>query len=262
MDEGRDSMATVSSAGTNIYYEDAGEGEAIVFAHGAGGNAAIWFEQVAAFRDRYRCLTFDHRRFARSPAPPETLTVPQFRDDVLALLDHLDIESAHLVGQSMGGFTALRLALDVPERVKTLTLSATSGGLPNPAPSDAMRSLTSSRGRGTGGVIATMARRTAADPVRLALYEAINAFNTEFSWEYLRGLRGPALEDLDAVRAPVLFIAGAEDPLFPQALLESYVPHFADARIEVVEDAGHSPYFEQPAVFNRLLGEFLERGNG
>ena len=107
-----------------------------------------------------------------------------------------------------------------------------------------------------------MARKTAADVVRLQLYEAINAFNTEFSWEYLRGLKGPTLKGLSAVRCPVLLIAGAEDPLFPQALLESYVPHFPDARIEVVEDAGHSPYFEQPAAFNALLRRFLERGNG
>ena len=64
------------------------------------------------------------------------------------------------------------------------------------------------------------------------------------------------------VAQPVLFIAGAEDPLFPAELLESYVPWFPDARIEVVQDAGHSPYFEQPEVFNRLLADFLTRGNG
>ena len=93
--------------------------------------------------------------------------------------------------------------------------------------------------------------------MRLKLYEAINSFNTQFSWEYLRGLRGPALSDLAAIEQPVLFIAGAEDPLFPKELLASYVPHFPNARIEIVEDAGHSPYFEQPAAFNSLLKTFI-----
>jgi 3-oxoadipate enol-lactonase len=251
-------MPTVRSNDADIYYEEAGSGDAILFAHGAGGNAAIWFEQVAEFADRYRCVTFDHRVFARSPADPTTISTPQFCDDALAVLDALDIERAHLVGQSMGGFTCLRLLLDHPDRVASLTLSCTSGGLPNPDPSPAMRGLTSSSGRATSGVIGTMSARTAQDPVRLQLYEAINSFNTGFSWEYLRGLRGPDLADLAAIVCPVLFISGAEDPLFPSDLLASYVPHFPNARLEIVSDAGHSPYFEQPQAFNTVLQTFIE----
>jgi len=254
-------MPTVRSSGADIYYESVGTGEAILFAHGAGGNAAIWFEQTAVFRDRHQCITFDHRLFARSPADPHTLSVEQFRDDALAILDTLEVDRAHVVGQSMGGFTCLSLALDAPDRVRSLTLSCTSGGLPNPEPSAAMRDLTRSSGRGTGGVMSTMARRTAEDPARLALYEAINSFNTRFSWEYLRGLKGPTLDRVAAVRCPVLFISGAEDPLFPTPLLASYVPHFPDARLEVIEDAGHSPYFERPEAFNALLDAFLRAGN-
>jgi len=254
-------MPTVSSAGAEIYYEDSGSGEAILFAHGAGGNAAIWFEQVAALSPHYRCVTFDHRLFARSPADPSTISCTQFRDDALAILDELAIEKAHLVGQSMGGFTVLRLALDHPDRVLSLTLSCTSGGLPNPEPSPAMKNLTSSSGRATSGVISTMSRATAKDPVRLALYEAINAFNTAFAWEYLRGLKGPSLDEVAELGAPVLFISGAEDPLFPSDQLASYIPHFADARLEIVADAGHSPYFETPRKFNALLEDFLEHGN-
>ena len=142
-------MATVVSGGVDIYFEEHGSGEAILFAHGAGGNAAIWFEQVAALAPRFRCVTFDHRMFARSPADPASISTEQFRDDALAIIDELGIGQAHLVGQSMGGFTALRLALDHPERVSSLTLSCTSGGLPNPDPSPAMKSLTSSSGRAT-----------------------------------------------------------------------------------------------------------------
>ena len=74
-------MPYAESAGAKIYYESQGTGEAILFAHGAGGNAGIWFEQVAAFSDRYQCVSFDHRTFARSPADPATITPAQFRDD-------------------------------------------------------------------------------------------------------------------------------------------------------------------------------------
>ena len=96
----------------------------------------------------------------------------------------------------------------------------------------------------------------------MQLYESINNFNVDFSWSNLTRLLSPEdevqLDDLAAVKCPTLFICGEEDPLFPPELLASYVPHFGDARIEVVANSGHSPYFEQPEEFNALLRRHLE----
>lgn len=259
-------MPYAESAGANIYFESQGAGDAILFAHGAGGNAGIWFEQVAAFSDRYQCISFDHRTFARSAADPATISPVQFRDDALAVLDAAGVTEAHVVAQSMGGWTALRMLLDVPERIRSVTLSGTPGGLENRQPTESARNLTTSDDRGTSGVMATMSKATAQDPVRMQLYQAMNAFNTEFTMTSLKSLGGEEFiikqEMVAEAAKPVLFIAGDEDPLFPAELLSSYVPWFPDARIEVVKDAGHSPYFEQPQVFNSLLADFLERGNG
>ncbi len=258
-------MPYARSGDADIYYEFQGEGDAILFAHGAGGNAGIWFEQMAAFSDGYLCIAFDHRTFARSPADPASASPVQFRDDAMAVLDAVGVERAHLVGQSMGGWTCLRMALDHPERVRSLTMSCTPGGLPNPEPTEPARNLTRDQGPGSSGVLATMSRATAADPVRMQLYQTINSFNTEFSMANLRSLVDPAFavtaEQVASVGLPVLFVSGKEDPLFPSAQLAGYVPWFPDARIEVVEDAGHSPYFEQPTVFNALLRSFLAEGN-
>ncbi|TNF88323.1 MAG: alpha/beta hydrolase [Gammaproteobacteria bacterium] len=259
-------MPYAESAGANIYFETQGSGDAILFAHGAGGNAGIWFEQIAAFSDRYQCIAFDHRTFARSPADPATISPAQYRDDALAVLDAAGVEQAHVVAQSMGGWTTMRLLLDVPARVRSVVMSATPGGLENRQPTESARNLTSSTDQGTSGVMATMSKATAKDPSRMQLYQAINTFNTEFAWTNLRSLGGAEFiitRDMVAdVVQPVLFVAGDEDPLFPADLLGSYVSWFPDARLEVVKDAGHSPYFEQPAVFNRLLDGFLTRGNG
>lgn len=256
-------MATAQSAGAAIYYESSGEGPALLFAHGAGGNAAIWFQQTAHFAGRFNCIAFDHRGFARSPAPPSTLTAAQFRDDALAVLDAAGVDRAHVVAQSMGGYTALRLALDAPERVASVTLSGTSGGLPNEQPSEALKALVS--GNASSGIAATMARATKADKPKMALYAAVSAFNTAFSFANLADLvrdGGPSLADAGRIACPVQFVAGREDPLFPPSLLASYVPHFPNARITVVDDAGHSPYYEQPKIFNALLDAFLgDQGN-
>lgn len=254
-------MATTDSNGHSIYYETQGDGDAIVFAHGAGGNAAIWFNQIAHFAPTHQVVAFDHRCFGRTPAPENELSVTDFRDDLLAIMDALDIERAHLVGQSMGGFTVLRTALDAPERVRSLTLSATSGGIENPNPTPALKNLTRTSDEDASGVQATMSAATKRRPDLMQLYASINNFNVNFSWSRLKNLLGEngvvRLEALSGIACPTLIVAGAEDPLFPSDVLASFVPHFANARIEVVANSGHSPYFEQPDIFNALLAAHI-----
>ena len=256
-------MPFIERDGAQIYYECKGSGPTLVFAHGAGGNAAIWYHQIAHFATDYQVISFDHRLFGRSTHPQGALTVQQFRDDLLGLLDACDAERAHVVGQSMGGFTVLRTALDCPDRVATLTMSCTGGGIVNPNPSPAIQRLTSHNGSAvSSGIAETMSRKSQADAALMQLYESINAFNTQFDWGNLASLLGPdgaiQLESLAEVACPTLFISGAEDPLFPPDLLASYVPHFQNATIEVVEDTGHSPYFERPDVFNELLAKHIK----
>ncbi|MBH80494.1 MAG: hypothetical protein CMQ49_08305 [Gammaproteobacteria bacterium] len=255
-------MVTATSAGTPIYYETAGEGTAIVLAHGAGGNAAVWFNQIARFSREFQVIALDHRGFGRTPAPAEPFTANQLRDDLLAVMDAQNIEQAHLVGQSMGGFTALRTTLDAPDRVLSLTMSATSGGIVNPNPTPALQNLAGSSASDTSGFSTTMSQATQQRPELMQLYASIGAFNVQFEWSILSRLLAPGnaigLEQLGAVQCPTLFLAGSEDPLFPPDLLATYVPHFGNASIQVVPDAGHSPYFEQPEAFNAHLARHLE----
>jgi 3-oxoadipate enol-lactonase len=255
-------MSTTTTTDVPIYYETKGHGPAIVFAHGAGGNAAIWFNQIAHFAQTNQVIAFDHRCFGRTPVPEAGLTVHNFRDDLLAILDELEIEQAHLVGQSMGGFTVLRTALDAPDRVLSLTMSATGGGIFNPNPTPALKNLTSTDDSNADGVQATMSAHTKTQPALMQLYESVNNFNVNFSWGRLATLLGRddvvQWEELANVAAKTLFIAGAEDRLFPASQLESFVPHFKNARIEVVANSGHSPYFEQPKIFNTLLTNHIQ----
>src|SRR6266852_83785 len=94
--------------GIRLYYESHGDGPAIVFAHGAGGNHLSWWQQVPAFQNRYRCITFDHRAFGLS-LDAEGGGRAQFAADVVALLDKLEVDRFFLVAQSMGGRTAAGL---------------------------------------------------------------------------------------------------------------------------------------------------------
>src|SRR2546426_663917 len=118
--------------GFRLYYEVHGpehpDTTPILFAHGAGGNAMSWWQQVPAFSDRYRVITFDHRAFGRSPDLEEGPGRVAFGSDVRALLQHLDVERVHFVAHSMGGRTAFGLFSREPERVASLIYSGTNGG--------------------------------------------------------------------------------------------------------------------------------------
>ena len=116
--------------GLSVWFEDRGDGHPIVFIHEFGGEPASWDFQVAHFSGTYRCITYAARGFQPSETPDaiEMYGQQQATDDVAAVLDHLEIGRAHLVGTSMGSFTALDFTLEHPERVRTLTLVGNSSG--------------------------------------------------------------------------------------------------------------------------------------
>ena len=114
--------------GIDLYYEENGKGFPIVLAHGAGGNHLSWWQQVPQFARHHRCITFDHRGWGLS-VDTDDRGPAAFIDDLRGLLDHLEIEQALLVGQSMGGLTCLGVALSQPERVRGLVMANTFAGM-------------------------------------------------------------------------------------------------------------------------------------
>src|SRR3954467_9921416 len=111
----------LSLDGDEGYYESTGPAGApvVVLGHGAGGNHAIWFQQVPVFARDYRVVTWDQRGFGLSTNRNELANPIVATGDLLAILDHLEVERAHVVGQSMGGWAALGLALAHRERVRS-----------------------------------------------------------------------------------------------------------------------------------------------
>lgn len=113
--------------GAHIHFTDTGgNNEAIVFSHGLLFSGAMYDEQVAYFRDRYRCITFDHRGQGQSGVTEDGYDMAMLTADAAALIGHLGIAPCHFVGLSMGGFVGMRLAARKPELLKTLTLLDTS----------------------------------------------------------------------------------------------------------------------------------------
>ena len=120
-------MPSVEVTGIELFYEEQGAGPPLVFLHGAAGNHVSWWQQVPHFRDRYRCVSIDHRGFGRSTDVTGEGGA-RFVDDLEALLAKLEIEEpAILVAQSMGGRTALGYAVRHPERTRAVVMADTWG---------------------------------------------------------------------------------------------------------------------------------------
>ena len=246
--------------GIDLYYESHGDDSApaIVFAHGRGGNHMSWWQQVASFSGEYRCVTFDHRGWGASVAKHGSPLRENFIDDLTALLDHLKIDKAFLVAQSMGGFSCLGFALAHPERTLGLVLGDTTGGVAtervlaalkntNPPPDGPARSLSASFIR--------------ENPALTFLYQQIGGLNPPRGDDgVISGFRredGPQAEAFAGWRIPTLLIVGKEDAIFPPEVIAEVQKVIPGSRMEVVPGAAHSAHFEQASVFNKLLSELF-----
>ncbi len=242
-----------------IYYESQGDGPAIVFAHGLGGNHASWFQQIPVFSRSYRVVTFDHRGFGRS-ADPESKGRAGFVDDLKELLDELEIDEACLVGQSMGGGTVVGFAGRYPERVSALVVSDSLFGVELP---DILQTrFDEARAKADGldqleRVLGAAFRES--EPEKTCLYQALASFNAT-KRKNLRGewerLHSP--EELHKLGVPILFVVGEHDMLVPRELVHELSSMVSGSFAVEISVAGHSPYFEKPTEFNDSVLSFLQ----
>ncbi len=255
-------MPMFTTGGAELYYETHGSGPAIVFAHGAGGNHLSWFQQVPFFRDRYTCVTFDHRGFGRSLDPRPVEQRPRFDEDLAALITYLDLTGVRLVAQSMGGWTCLGYAVTHPENVRALVMADTAGGLTSPE-LEAARAAAQERRAGLQLLEGAISRGFRdRSPTGAFLYEQI--FSANPPREQSLGSGTPmnrlavTVEQATALTMPVLFIEGEDDVLIPPEVIRVARSQILGARLEMVPAAGHSVYFERPDEFNRILDSFLK----
>ena len=255
------------SEGERIYYETHGEGEALVFSHGMGGNHAIWYQQVPVFAQSYRVVTWDHRGFARSSDDAGKSGPTAAVNDLRAILDQLGIDRAHLVGQSMGGWTVLGFAVRYPERVITLTLADTIGGIFNPRIEQAYDDMIVNRNAlappddmPMGSHPALGEQLAGQNPARAFLYEQLGSVAEPPPTAVRALLRSTSYshEDLKKLAMPIQFIVGSNDPLFPPDVIREAATILPPERIIEIPDTGHSPYFESPDKWNDALAQFLK----
>ncbi len=263
---------TAASQGESIYFELTLPGRAsrgtVVLGHGAGGSHAAWFQQVPALAGAgWRVVTWDTRGFGCSTNGTDALSTDACVADLAAVLDATDTPSAHVVGQSMGGWWAAAFALAHPDRTVSLVLANTVGGIwtnellghfagLGSASTATERELV---GQELGRHDAVGQQLAERDLALAFLYQQLNTFHQPPMPAVVRALTGTrhSPETVAALPFAKLWISATHDQLFPAALVEP-VAAAIGAHFELIADAGHSPYFECAVEWNARVGSFLD----
>jgi 3-oxoadipate enol-lactonase len=248
------SVHALSSGGETIYAEATGSGQPIVLCHGLGGNHAIWWRQVNTLAERHRVVTWDQRGFGNSTASTGNVSIEAAAQDLLAVLDELELDAAVVVGQSMGGFTALRAALTDSSRIASLIISTSLVATPREH-TDALNAVVGTRsGRDQHPVVAD--EFSAAEPDLVVLYNLISSFGQKPASAAMLGHMAAAEftdEELQALPIPVSFVAAEHDVFCPPAVMMRARQRFRNAAMHIIPDASHSAYYERPRDWNDLI---------
>jgi pimeloyl-ACP methyl ester carboxylesterase len=263
-------MPDVQLKDVRLYYESHGEGEPLILIPGFGTGLWIWYKQVPAFAERFRTIVFDPRGVSRSEQRDEPVTIRTIADDVAALLDALEIESAHVLGASFGGFVAQEFALAYPEKARSLVLCCTSfGGVRHCPPSvETLQAIASTKGLNTEErvrenlLIAFSPEFVAEQPEEIARVIKLRAANFVPEHAYLHQLQAAMAFNTEArvaqISTPTLVLTGDADVIVPSENSRNLAALIPGARRKVVAGGSHTFFIEKSEEFNRVVTDFIE----
>ncbi len=265
----------VTRDNVRLHYEEAGSGTPLVFVHEFAGDHRAWEPQMRYFARRYRCVTFSFRGYLPSDVPPNPSSYgyEHFRDDVIAVMDHLTIDKAHICGLSMGGYATLCVGITYPQRALSLTMAGTGSGSERWFVEDFRKNSEATAKQydtlGSEGVAKTYGMGPARIPFEVKDPRGFQEFYDQFASHSAKGaantLRGyqvgrPSVYDFEAdiqkIALPSLIICGDEDDpcVEPSLYLKK---HIAASGLAIFPKSGHTVNIEEPALFNQTLGDFL-----
>jgi pimeloyl-ACP methyl ester carboxylesterase len=279
----REHQRWVTIDGRRVNVIELGSGPPVVFIHGLSGSWQNWLEQLPVFARDHRVITFDLPGFGASEMPREKITIRGYGRFVNALLDELGVSSGAVVGNSMGGFIGIELAIRFPERVERLVLVSAAGlsieYLRNERALAVLGTL-ENRLAAYSGWLASRSDALARRPGARRLIFGIVAHRPDrlpgpLVAEQVRGSGKPGfLPALDAltdypirdrlgeIACPTLIVWGSEDKLVPARDADEFARLIPNSRKVVWPETGHVAMLERPAAFNALLEAFLAEEPG
>jgi pimeloyl-ACP methyl ester carboxylesterase len=259
-------MSHIRNGNCNLHYEEYGQGSPVVLLHGLGSSMQDWENQKQALAANHKLILMDLRGHGRSDRPKGKYTIEGFAADVLALLNHLQLEKVHLVGISMGGMIAFQIAVDHPQRLLSLTVV-------NSSPEVRINSLDNALQMGKRWLFSRLlsmqsigemiSKLLFPKPEQAALREkVIERWSLNDKHAYLASLNAiigwGVREKLSRITCRVLVITADQD-YTPVAQKQAYVDELRRAQLLVIADSHHATPVDQPQQFNTALLEFIDK---
>ena len=259
-----------------LYYEETGRGDPMIFVHEFAGDYRSWQPQVRYFSRRFRCITFNARGFPPSDVPEDVAMYSQARacDDIKAVLDHLGLAHAHVVGLSMGGFAALHFGLNHPDSAHSLVVSGCGYGAEPDRREQFRKEAEAIAQRLEADDMEAFAKIYATGPTRVQFQnkdprgwqefvDMLGEHSATGSALTMRGVQKerPSLWDLEDdmknLTVPTLLVTGDEDEpcLLPAIFMKRAI---RSSGLAVIPKAGHAVNLEEPDAFNQTIAEFLD----
>ncbi|MDQ3850287.1 MAG: alpha/beta hydrolase [Actinomycetota bacterium] len=276
----RDHQRWLTIAGRQVNVVDVGSGPAVVLVHGLGANWQCWLENICALARSRRVIAFDLPGFGNSEMPAARLSIKGYGRCIDEIMTRLGIDSAVLIGNSLGGFIAAETAIAFPARVERMILIG---------PAALWNERRRARPLATGekilrGYVAWLAAQWEGVHRRPRLRKLVLrqagvryplALPPELTWELMCGTGKPGFSDalqellhykirerMPEIACPTLVVWGRNDPLVPVRQAAQYDELISDSRGVVYEDTGHLPMLERPARFNAEMLAFLDEDPG
>lgn len=260
-------MPTININGANLYYEVHGEGpETILFSHGLLWSGKMFEKQVEFFKNKYRCVTYDHRGQGQSEVTDTGYDMENMAKDAIALIEELELEPCHMVGLSMGGFVTMRVAARRPDLLKSVILLETSADPePNTFKYALLNTIVKLFGVSIvqGQVMPIMFGQTfLKDPNRkeeLDQWRKELLKNQKTIVKAVQGVidRDGVYEEITQIDLPTLIMVGDEDVATIPAKAERIHGQIKESKLVTIAGAGHSSSIEQPEQVNQAISEFL-----
>lgn len=266
-------MPIINANGIELYYEVHGEGEPLLLIMGLAHNLLSWKKSLPVLAEQFKVIIFDNRGTGRSSRPETPYTIELMTDDAKAVLDAAGVEQAHVYGISMGGMIAQRLAVNYPERIKSLILGCTSpGGINQVAPGgEVIMTLLSGATMPTTPLEAAWA----SVPILYSTYFIENhrdsiAEHIETMIEIPTPVHGimqqfqaclahDTYEELTKINIPVLVLHGDADRLIPVENGKMLADRIKDSELYIVSGAGHLYLTEAQKAVDEKVIDFLKK---
>ena len=257
--------------GTRIHYEVTGRigRTPVLMIQGLGASKNAWNLQRITMATRFRIISFDNRGAGRSDKPTEPFTLEQMADDAIAVLDAAGIETAHVVGASMGGVISQIVAVKHPQRVRSLTLVCTACRN-HPWRQELLQSWAKTAEEKGMIEVGKEAAQWVMSPRSfrrlvpaftwmgpLAALRPRHSFVSQI--HAILDTREDLVDQLSTITAPTMVIVGNQDILTPRGDSEEIAERIPNAELVVISGAAHGLMMEHSSTFNKILIEFLQR---